>query len=225
MQSFDQMKSETPVERDPKTNAYVQCIVKPITQVVGSQVSFKEWEVVVFKDESANAFALPGGKIGVHTGILKVAKTPSQLAAVLGHEVGHVIAKHGNERVSETLAAQGGLSALGAFMGNKSNSGTIMGLLGMGAQFGVLLPHSRSHESEADLIGLDLMSRAGFDPRESAELWRNMMAASGGKAPPEFMSTHPASENRIKNLEAHFGQSMPKYEQAVKEGRAPKCSM
>lgn len=226
--AFDQMKQKTPVEHDPEWNRFVRCVALPITEVVnrrGGPALPKEWEIVVFRDDTANAFALPGGKIGVHTGILSVAKTDAQLAAVIGHEVGHVLARHGNERVSENVLAGGTIQLIDVLTG-KGEAGSkkplLMGALGLGAQFGVLLPHSRDQESEADVIGLDLMARAGFDPRQSAELWRNMMAASKG-APPEFMSTHPASENRIKNLESHFGEAMPHYEAAKGAGHAPSC--
>lgn len=220
-QSFQQMKSQTPVSQDPGWNQYVRCIVAPIARVAEKDMGRQDWEVVVFKeDQTVNAFALPGGKIGVYTGLLKVAQTDGQLAAVLGHEVGHVIARHGNERVSEQLATQGGLAALGALTQNVSQQGLLMGLLGVGAQVGVALPHSRTQESEADLIGLDLMSQAGFDPAESIALWKNMSQAAGGKAPPEWLSTHPANENRIQNLQAHLAQAEQKYQAAVRAGAA-----
>src|SRR4029077_9423527 len=127
--------------------------------------------------------------IGVYTGILPVTKTDAQLAAVLGHEVGHVIARHGAERVSQQLGTELVLNGVGAATGGDSK---IMGMLGVGAQVGVLLPFSRTQESEADLIGEDLMARAGFDPAQAIELWKNMTAASGGKAPPAILSDHPA---------------------------------
>jgi predicted Zn-dependent protease len=223
LQSFEQLKSETPIERDPAINAYVRCVALPITQVSGDAAGVKEWEIVVFKEASANAFALPGGKIGVHTGILPVAKTPGQLAAVLAHEVGHVTARHGNERVSQGLLAQGLTTAAGLTMKDKSYAPIVLAGLGIGAQFGYLLPHSRNQESEADLIGLDYMSNAGFDPRESVALWENMRTASGGKGPPQFLSTHPSNETRIHDLQANIPAALPKYEAAKNAGRSPKC--
>ncbi|MCM2282968.1 MAG: M48 family metallopeptidase [Bdellovibrionaceae bacterium] len=220
-QAFDDMKSKVPVEKDPSVNSYVQCVTKPITAHVTTMAPKDGWEVVVFRDESANAFALPGGKIGVHTGLLAVAKTPSQLAAVIGHEIGHVIARHGNERVSETVVAQIGLAGVGAALNDKNpNYRLIMGALGMGAQFGLLLPHSRTQESEADLIGLELMAKAGFDPSESVTLWQNM-SRSGGGQPPEFLSTHPAHGTRIANLQRTVPQVQPLYEAAPSK---PRCS-
>jgi predicted Zn-dependent protease len=214
IQSFDEMKKQVPVETDPAIVNYVRCIAVPISQKVDSaDVGVKDWEIVVFRDNQVNAFALPGGKIGVYTGILPVAKTPDQLAAVLGHEVGHVIARHGNERVSEGLVAQGLTTAAGLSMKDSKYQPLILAGLGLGAQFGYLLPHSRNQESEADLIGLDLMASAGFNPEASVDLWRNM-AASGGGNPPEFMSTHPANETRIRNLQARIPEAMPRYQAA-----------
>ena len=225
-QSFAELKKKTPIESDPKINRYVQCIVKPITDAARGKVDVSEWEVVVFKDPTANAFALPGGKIGVHTGILPVAKTPSQLAAVLGHEVGHVIAQHGNERVSqgEAAAILMGVTQLALHQMKERDKKLVLAGLGVGLQFGALLPFSRSQESEADLIGLDLMAKAGFDPEQSVELWKNMMAV-GGKAPPEWMSTHPASENRISNLQAHIRDHEADYQSALARGSAPQCRL
>lgn len=222
--AFQSMKGETPIETDPAIVAYVKCIADPIAKASGDSTGVKSWEVVVFKDKSANAFALPGGKIGVHTGLLPVAKTDSQLAAVLGHEVGHVIARHGNERVSEGLLVQGALAGASLALGQENpKTPYILAALGIGAQFGVLLPHSRGHESEADLLGLKLMAIAGFDPRESVELWKNMGAAAGGSAPPEFLSTHPANATRIRNLEAHIPENLPIYEAVRREGKVPSC--
>lgn len=222
-QAFDAMKKETPVETDAATNAYVKCIAVPLTQLAADDTGVKDWEIVVFREKSANAFALPGGKIGVHTGILSVAKTPSQLAAVLGHEVGHVIARHGNERVSQGLIAQGLSTVAAVSLKDKKYQPLVLAGLGVGAQFGIILPHSRGGEKEADMIGLDLMAQAGFDPRESTQLWRNMGAAAGGSAPPEFMSTHPSNETRIQGLEAGIPAALPKYQAVLNAGRAPKC--
>ncbi len=224
--AFSQMKSERPTNNSSSINQYVRCVAVPITEAAKGQLDVDNWEIVVFQDDTANAFALPGGKIGVHTGILKVAKTPDQLAAVLGHEVGHVMAKHGNERVSQGIAAQGGLSIIESFIkGNASQSSTqlIMAGLGAGTQVG-MLKFSREHESESDIIGLDLMSRAGFDPAESVKLWENMSAAGGG-APPEWLSTHPSHETRINELRSNMPGAVAKYNQAKSQGQNPRCSM
>ncbi|WP_348767321.1 M48 family metallopeptidase [uncultured Salinisphaera sp.] len=217
IQSYQQMKQEEPIDTSTADNRYVKCVADAITRVTGG-----EWEVTVFKDDQVNAFALPGGKIGVYSGLLDVAKTDDQLAAVIGHEVGHVLADHGNERVSQQAATQGGLQVVSAFLGGSGGGGNqaVMSALGLGAQVGILLPFSRTQESEADTIGLELMARAGFDPRESVALWQNM-AAAGGEKPAEFMSTHPSNQHRINNLESHMNQAMQLYQQAPNK---PNCS-
>ena len=187
IQSFEQMKQDSPVSDDKNIEQYVNCIANKIIPHVKQNPNPSAWEVVVFNDDQANAFALPGYKIGVYTGLLKYAKNQDQLAAVMGHEVAHVIAEHGNERVSNQMATEAGLSIAAVLLGTEQDDNTalIMAGLGLGAQYGVILPFSRSHESEADLIGLDLMARAGFNPEESVALWQNM--AQSGLSPPEFM--------------------------------------
>lgn len=222
-QSFAELRRQQPTSTDPSLNAYVQCVARPLLAVSGSSIPADRWEVVVFKDDSANAFALPGGKIGVHTGLLKVAVTPGQLAAVIGHEIGHVIARHGNERVSEGLVAQGGLAVLGEVMKSRSGRQEIFAALGLGVQFGILLPHSRTQESEADRIGLEMMARAGFDPAESIELWKNMSKA-GGSQPPEFLSTHPSHSSRIQDLANDQARVRPLYSAARAAGKVPSCN-
>ncbi len=218
LQAFDSLKKQTPISKDTTKNKFVECIANAVTQVVGG-----EWEVVVFEDETPNAFALPGGKIGVHTGILKVTDNQSQLASVIGHEIGHVLAQHGNERASQNLAMQTGMQVASAAVPASQMGQMAVAALGMGAKFGVLLPFSRTHESEADLMGLELMSKAGFDPREASKLWVNMAAASKGAAAPEFMSTHPSHTTRIQDLIAYESKVMPIYQQAVSEGKRPDC--
>ena len=222
-QAFDQLKQTTPADKDPATNKYVQCIVDALAPVTSPQTNVSKWDVVVFKDKQVNAFALPGGRIGVYDGILSVAKTDAQLAAVLAHETGHVIAKHGGERVSQQAGTQLGLAALGAISPNNPKSQMLLGLLGVGAQVGILLPFGRTQETEADVIGIHDMAKAGFDPRHSVELWKNMMAASGGGGPPEFLSTHPANQTRIDALQAQMPQALQEYEAAKAAGRKPVC--
>ena len=218
--AYAQMKQETPVSSSQQQTAYVRCVATAITSTLdGSQ----QWEVNLFQDNSANAFALPGGKIGVNTGLLKVATNQSQLATVIGHEIGHVQAQHSNERMSLEYATQNGLQLLGAVAGEDSATKQgIMAALGVGAQYGVALPFSRKHEAEADIIGLQLMAQAGFDPRESVNLWQNM-AAANGDGPPEFMSTHPSNATRIGGLQARLPEVMPLYNQAKAAGRKPSC--
>jgi len=222
IQAFQQLQQQTPTDSDPIWNNFVHCIVSPLATAARDQTPVKEWDVKVFKaDQTINAFALPGGKIGVYSGILKVTKTDAQLAAVLAHEMSHVISRHGDERVSQGLVAQLGMAAAQVSGANP----TVIGLLGMGAQVGVILPFSRAQETEADLVGLDLMARAGFDPRQSIDLWNNMKSASGGKAPPAILSDHPSDDQRIQRLQEHMGAAVAKYDQARAVGLAPHCAL
>lgn len=218
-EAYAQLKQEQTISKDAQATRYVACVARSITSVVGG-----EWEVTLFEDESANAFALPGGKIGVHTGLLDVAKNQSQLAAVIGHEVGHVLAEHSNERASASTLTNLGMTVVDAVAGayGPATQQTAMSLLGLGTQVGLLLPFSRAHESEADIMGLAIMAKGGFDPRESVSLWQNM-ASQGGGAPPEFMSTHPSHATRIADLQAHIPEVMPEYQAAQRAGRKPSC--
>ena len=225
-QSFADMKKNQKINNNPQVNAYVKCIADDVIAVLPQQYATQAWEVVVFEDDSANAFALPGGYIGVHIGLLKVAENQDQLATVIGHEVGHVIAEHSNERVSQSSLLQTGMQAGSAAleMGNVQYRNEIMQGLGLGAQYGVILPFSRSHESEADQVGLDLMAKAGFNPKESVTLWQNMSKAGIGNTP-EFMSTHPAPANRIKELQAKLPQALNEQKAAKAAGKNPQCKL
>ena len=211
--AFAQLQQKTPPASDPKTMRYVDCVAEAITRTVAPE---ETWEVRVFNAPEVNAFALPGGKIGVYTGLLKVAKNPDQLAAVIGHEVAHVLAGHSAARVSNELAAQLGVTVLG------QTTGVDPQLIGLGANLLLLLPYSRADETEADVLGLQYMAKSGFDPREAPKLWVNM-SKHGGGAPPEFLSTHPANETRIRELQDRLPQVLPLYEQARAKGGRPKC--
>jgi len=225
--AFTDLQSKTPRSTNTAQTAYVRCVANAVTRVVSPErlaaVAVTDWEVELFEDKTANAFALPGGKIGVHTGLLEVATTPGQLAAVLGHEVGHVLDRHSNARVSRSAIAETGMSVGSILLGaNTPAKQSLMGALGVGVQYGYLMPYGRDQESDADQIGLDLMARAGFDPNEAVRLWENMGRA-GGPAPPEFMSTHPSSATRISRLQALVPQMMPLYQQAQAAGKRPAC--
>lgn len=223
VQAYQQMKKETPSLQDKAVNGFVDCVVSAVTRVVPGKYARDNWEVTVFKSAQVNAFALPGGKIGVYTGLLHVTDNAAQLAAVLGHEIGHVIADHGNERMSTQFATSAGLAVAQAIAGTQSRQRQqALALLGLGAQVGIILPFSRTQETEADLIGLDLMAKAGFDPHESVALWQNMSRA-GGKSPPEFLSTHPANATRIQNLRKRMPHAEQLYERARAEGHTPSC--
>lgn len=219
-QAFTSLKSEIKiVDTNATENTMVQCIAERLLIHVPESVFSGEWEVVVFDDPQANAFALPGGKIGVYTGLLNVASNQHQVAAVVGHEIGHVIAQHGNERMSQsTLTGLGQQAVAVALEANEvAQSDVIMQALGVGVQVAVMLPYSRAHESEADLMGLELMAKAGFKPSESVELWKNM-ASLGGERPPEFLSTHPAEQTRIENLSRNLEKAQQIYQ--LTEGKA-----
>jgi predicted Zn-dependent protease len=215
--AFQEIKQETPQAKDAATTRYVRCVADAITAQVRSPDAPKQWEVVVFQEDEANAFALPGGKIGVYTGILEPAKNQDQLATVLGHEVAHVLAQHANERVSQQMVAGALMEVAGQTVDPR-----LAAALGVGAQVGVLLPFSRTQESEADLLGLDLMASAGFDPRQSVPFWQNMEKTGGGGTP-EFLSTHPSGTTRMSDLQGRMPQAMQLYEQAVAQGRRPRC--
>jgi len=216
LEAFHQIKSQKPVSQSKEYNLFVRCIADAITQQTGGQ-----WEVVVFKDKTLNAFALPGNKIGIHTGMVKLVDNQDQLAAVIGHEIGHVLSRHSNERASQQMAVSQGMGVLQHTV--LGQDPTVLGLLGLGAQFGILMPYSRTQESEADVIGLELMAKAGFDPRQSVALWQKMEQASRGREPVEFMSTHPSHSTRIQELQQRMPQAMNLYKQAQAAGKRPQC--
>ena len=220
--AYQSMKQQQPAVEDASTSQYVSCITNRLLQHIPQDMQQKTWEVTVFKDDTPNAFALPGGKIGVHTGMLEIADTSGKLAAVIGHEIGHVWANHGNERMSQSSLAQTGLQVAAILSGEPSAEKQLaLGALGIATQ-GVVLKYSRKHEKEADALGLEMMAKAGFDPAEAVELWRSM-AAKGGANVPEFMSTHPSEQTRINKLSAQLPAVIPFYQQVRNDGRAPVC--
>ena len=219
LEAFDTLKKEKKISNNSQYNQMAHCISEAI---VSDQPG--KWEVVVFEDKSLNAFALPGNKIGIYTGMLALVDNQDQLAAVIGHEVGHVLAKHSNERASQEMAVSQGMAIIQAIGSPQTTLGqTGLGLLGIGAEYGILMPYSRIQESEADIIGVELMAKAGFDPRQSVGLWQKMEQASSGQEPVEFLSTHPAHATRIQDLEQHMLQSMSLYEHAKALGKQPRC--
>jgi predicted Zn-dependent protease len=188
------------ISLDPVLNKRIQTVGARIVNAAG--MGDRQWEYVLFEDDTPNAFVIPGNKVGVNTGLFKVVQNDDQLAAVLGHETGHVIARHAAERASQQIASQTVISAAaGATNGNVSKAVANYG--GLGAELGFLLPYSRQQESEADRIGVDLMVKAGYRAGEAIKLWENMMALNSAK-PPEFLSTHPSDKTRIKNLQDYI---------------------
>ncbi len=219
LQAFNNLKSEKPASQDTRENQFVRCITQALAREVGG-----EWEVVVFEDRSLNAFALPGNKIGVHSGLIDLVDNQDQLATVIGHEIGHVLAKHSNERMSQKLGAQVGVSLIAAIAAPQSALGqTAVSLLGVGAEYGIIMPFSRLHESEADTIGLDMMASAGFNPAESITLWLKMAQASQGPQPVEFMSTHPSHVTRVDDLQKRMPGAIRLMQQAHAAGKRPNC--
>ena len=219
--AFDQMQQEAPICRERGPNERVQRVGQRILSAAvttGNLPPVDVWEFVVFDDDATiNAFAMPGGKVGVYTGILKVAETDDELAAILGHEVGHVSARHGNERMSQALLfATGGL-ALGYAVKDEDQATqeAILLAYGIGTTLGATLPYSRLHENESDEIGLMYMARAGYDPRAAPRFWERMRDM-GKNAPPEFLSTHPSHETRIERLRELLPKAMVEYEKALR---------
>jgi predicted Zn-dependent protease len=195
--AWTDLKKQQPVTTDPKYVNRVKRVAPKIIQAAGGNPA--EWEVQVFKSDQLNAFALPGGKIGIYTGILDIMDNDDQIAAVLGHEVAHVNFNHSGERYSQTAAAQTALGAGSAVAGGSQAGGAAMQALGLGAQVGLLLPFSRKHELEADKFGVRYMARAGYNPNEAVKFWEKMSSSKNG-APPEFLSTHPSDATRIAQL-------------------------
>jgi predicted Zn-dependent protease len=209
VQSWEQIRSEVPVSKNTTYQRALQQVSTNILTAIGQNPA--SWEAVVFESKEANAFALPGNKIGVYEGMFAIATDVNELAAVVGHEVGHNQAEHARERLSSAAATQTGVQLLGAALqiGNIGYASEIAGLLGAGVQYGLILPYSRNQELEADSIGLINMAKAGYDPRAAIKLWQNMQAA--GERAPEFLSTHPAPESRITALEAKMPEALSYY--------------
>lgn len=202
-QAYQQILSKAKISNDPKANAIVHEVGERIARVA-NRPDYR-WDFRVLDDpEMVNAFALPGGKVAVYTGLFPVAHDSAGLAAVLGHEIAHGIARHGAERTSQVMGVQVVGTALSVGLGatNPQTANAIMQMYGLGAQVGVLLPWSRTQESEADHIGLILMAKAGYDPEAALALWQRMekLEHKGGNSPPEFLSTHPGSGTRQQDI-------------------------
>jgi predicted Zn-dependent protease len=222
LQQYNDVLKKSKLSNDPAKVRMVERVGERIAR--GTEQFFKEqgmeseiknykWEFSLIEDDKvANAWCMPGGKVAVYTGILPITQDDTGLAVVLGHEIAHAIAKHGNERMSQGLLAQLGAVGLSAALSTNpgATSEIFMAAYGLGANVGVLLPYSRIQESEADHIGLILMAKAGYDPRQAVPFWKRMNE-KGGSRPPEFLSTHPATETRIKDIEAEIPEAMKYY--------------
>ncbi len=223
---FEEMRGKMQISTDINVRRYVFCVANAIVATLEPPYSELEWDIEIFEDDMVNAFAMPGGKIGVFTGILAVAENQDQLAAVLGHEVAHVTEQHSVERANRTMTTQGlatiGGAIAGAAVGGGAAGSATADAVQMSAQLGLLLPYGRGQESEADIVGLDYMADAGFDPRQSVQLWKNMAENNKG-APPEFLSTHPSSNTRIADLIGQLPSTLVRYNSAKEAGKTPNC--
>jgi len=222
---FAEMKASMPLITDREKIDYIACVANAVVSALEPEYRDLAWEMAIFEVDSVNAFAMPGGKIGVMEGILKAATNQHQLAAVIGHEIAHVTAEHSNERASRGKLSGVGIQVAAVLLGagHRGATYTAYEALNQGAAFGIMLPFSRNQESEADVIGLKYMARAGFDPRQAVPLWQNMEEEAGGNKPAEFMSTHPSSDKRIDDLISEWGEALPLYNEALEAGRDPNC--
>jgi predicted Zn-dependent protease len=212
---FEKLKKSTPISKDPATNEMVQRVGKRIAAV--APLPNAQWEFVVFDEpKTANAFCLPGGKVGVYTGILPITKDEGGLATVIGHEVSHAVARHGGERMSEALLTQMGGQLFGVALKDYSaqTQNLFLGMYGVTSQVGWTLPHSRQQELEADHLGLIYMARAGYDPRQAVEFWKRFKTYNDqhGNQHWQFLSTHPVDDVRIAELEKLLPQALAEYQ-------------
>lgn len=193
--AWSDLKKQEKISTDTRYTSRVNRVAPRIIQASGNNPA--EWEVQVFDSKDLNAFALPGGKIGFYTGILDLMENDDQIACVMGHEVAHVNYNHSGERYSQSSLAQTGLTVAQVAVSGSQYQNQIVGVLGMGASLGVILPFSRKHELEADKFGVRYMHRAGYQPNEALRFWEKMAAQKSGGAPPELLSTHPSDATRI----------------------------
>ena len=221
--AFDQMKKEVPISKDRDANALVSRVGARIAAQASSELPNAQWEFVVFDSPEANAFCLPGGKVGVYKGLLPIAKTEAGLATVIGHEVAHASQHHGAERMSTATAVQGATQVAGAVTPEKYSQLTMVALGGLG-KIGVELPFSRKQESEADQVGLSYMARAGYDPEEAVLFWERFAASHKGQSQGfELLRTHPVDEKRIAALKGWMPQAKAEYQRAKAGGAAPEA--
>jgi metalloendopeptidase OMA1, mitochondrial len=213
LSSFTQLKQQERVSTNPTYNAQVERIGRRIAASVGRELPNAQWEFVVFESDQVNAFALPGGKVGVYTGLLKMASSDDEVACVIGHEIAHVTSRHSGERLSQQLLAAGLGAGIGIATNDKRYQEVALAAYGLGAT-GTILYYSRAHETEADGVGLRFAAGAGYDPRAAVTFWQKMAAKSQGKEPWKWLSTHPPSAERIANLQKLAPQYLPLYEEA-----------
>ncbi len=221
---FRMIQEQAPLVKNGNTIDYVACVADAIVAQLEGDDADLYWEMAIVDQPDINAHVLPGGKMVVKAGILTVTENQHQLAAVLGHEVAHVTARHANERASRAAVAGVGIDIAAILLGGGYANQTrgAYQALSTGAALGIMNPFSRKQETEADIVGLEYMARAGFDPRESVELWKNMNEKNTAKIP-EYLSTHPSGDTRIESLVAHFPEALALYNEAQAAGRDPHC--
>lgn len=211
LDSYQQVIQKSKVSTDPRLNEQVTRVGRRIAEATGR--TDYQWEFRVIEDKQVNAFCLPGGKVAVYTGILPVTRDDDGLAAVLGHEVAHAVARHGAERLSQSMVVQSGLGVVQAGLAARDPIvvQSVTAALGAGASVGLLLPWSRAQESEADHLGLIYMAKAGYQPRAARDLWVRMSELSGGNQKIEFLSTHPSDTTRIAQIEGWLPEAQQYY--------------
>jgi len=221
-QQYDQVIAESQLSSDAEATAMIKRVGGRIQKAVenyfrqegmSSHLNGYAWEFNLIESDQANAWCMPGGKVAFYTGILPICQDENGVAVVMGHEIAHAIAEHGSERMSHQMAISMGGMALGEAVDSKpeQTQAIYMSVFAVGAQYGAMLPYSRKHESEADHMGLIFMAMAGYDPRTAPVFWERMAAGGGGK-PPEFMSTHPSDETRIRQLNERMPEALTHYQ-------------
>ena len=210
IQSYNEILKREKESEDTQLNQIIRRVGQRIASV--SDMPKLEWEIKLIESDQKNAFALPGGKIAIYTGILSVAKNEAGLATVMSHEIAHVIARHGAQRMTQQMLLQGAMIGAGLSMKNSTQKNIILSALGVGVLYGFTLPFSRLHESEADQIGLIYMAKAGYDPNEAINFWQRFGQVKGGKGPPEWASTHPADATRIQGLRSYLSRAKYDYQ-------------
>ena len=210
IQSYNEILKREKESEDLELNQIIRRVGQRIASV--SDMPKLEWEIKLIESDQKNAFALPGGKIAIYTGILSVAKNEAGLATVMSHEIAHVIARHGAQRMTQQMLLQGAMIGAGLSMKNSTQKNIVLSALGVGVLYGFTLPFSRLHESEADQIGLIYMAKAGYDPNEAINFWQRFGQVKGGKGPPEWASTHPADATRIQGLRSYLSRANYDYQ-------------
>ena len=210
IQSYNEILKREKESEDTQLNQIIRRVGKRIASV--SDMPKLEWEIKLIESDQKNAFALPGGKIAIYTGILSIAKNEAGLATVMSHEIAHVIARHGAQRMTQQMLLQGAMIGAGLSMKNSTQKNIVLSALGVGVLYGFTLPFSRLHESEADQIGLIYMAKAGYDPNEAINFWQRFGQVKGGNGSPEWTSTHPADATRIQGLRSYLSRAKYDYQ-------------